>query len=182
MPPPAVKTVKEVIYWQYAKIISDSAGMGKKSFGMVMSKYKDLCNREINWSSFVREWLKEKEQGNSCIYCGANGNLTTDHILPLSCGGEDIPENVVRVCKSCNSSKGAKGLYEWRGLEAKDNFYRVAEGKYLKYLFLLHEKQGTLDYTIEKLCENCKLKNKCIEEGHENKLTVYCIEGCFLKK
>lgn len=25
---------------------------------------------------------------------------------------EGVPDNVVRVCKSCNSSKGAKGLYE----------------------------------------------------------------------
>ena len=59
--------------------------------------------------------------------------LTVEHIMPRCCGGEDIPDNVVMVCKSCNSSKGKKRLYEWRGLDAKDT-RRIAEGKYLKYL------------------------------------------------
>ena len=108
--------------------------------------------------------------------------LTVDHILPRICGGEDIPDNVVSVCKSCNSSKGCKGLYEWRGLEVKDKHHRIAEGKYLKYLYSLHEKQGTLDAKIDMLCPMCSLRKKCIEGGHEHKLTVYCIEGCFLKK
>lgn len=46
-------------------------------------------------------------------------NLTTEHILPRDCGGEDIMDNVVRVCKSCNSSKGGKRLYEWKGLKER---------------------------------------------------------------
>ena len=56
-------------------------------------------------------------------------------------GGEDIPDNSVFVCKSCNSSKGSKRLYEWKGLENKDAHHRIAEGKYLKYLYSLHEKK-----------------------------------------
>jgi len=182
MPPPAVKTVKQVIYWQYAKIVSASAGMGKQSYGMIMNTYKNLCSGDINWSSSVREWLLERDQNNVCIYCGKADALTTDHILPQIYGGEDIPDNVVRVCKSCNSSKGHKGFYEWQGLAERDNCNRIAEGKYLKYLYSLHEKRGTLDYTVSDLCDTCSLNKKCIEEDHENKLTVYCIEGCFLKK
>ena len=108
--------------------------------------------------------------------------LTTDHILPQIYGGEDIPDNVVSVCKSCNSSKGSKGLYEWRGLDAKDGHHRIAEGKYLKYLYSLHEKRGTLNERIDILCPICSLGEKCIDEGHEHKLTVYCIEGCFMKR
>lgn len=182
MPPRAVKTVKELIFWQYAKIISDSAGMGKKNFGMVMSTYKKLCNGEIHWSTSVREWLLEQEKGNECIYCGKNDKLTIEHIFPRVYGGEDIPDNVVRVCQSCNSSKSYKGFYEWKGLKEKDNQSRIAEGKYLKYLYAKHEKNGTLDCKVSDLCEKCTLKNKCIEEGHENELTVYCLEGYFLHK
>ena len=182
MPPTVVKTVKQVIFWQYAKIVSESAGMGKQNYGMIMGTYKKLDNEDIVWSSSVREWLLEREQNNVCIYCGETRELTTDHILPKICGGEDIPDNVVRVCKSCNSSKGSKGFYEWKGLGEKDMHNRIAEGKYLKYLYSLHEKQGTLEYTVDDLCEKCALSKKCIEENNENKLTVYCIEGCFLKK
>ena len=182
MPHKSVKTIKEVIFWQYAKIVSESAGMGKQNYGMIMNTYKKLCNGSISWSSTVREWLREKEQGNVCIYCGNADKLTTDHILPRVCGGEDIPDNVVSVCKSCNSSKGCKGLYEWRGLKTKDNHHRIAEGKYLKYLYSLHERNGTLDVGVAILCHVCSLEQTCIEGEHEGKLTVYCIEGCFLKK
>lgn len=52
----------------------------------------------------------------------------------------------------------------------------------MKYLYKVHEKNGTLDYTIEDLCDGCKLKPKCIEEGHENQTTVYRLEGCLMKK
>ena len=74
-------------------------------------------------------------------------------------------------------------MYEWRGLDAKDKHHRIAEGKYLKYLYKLHERNGTLDAdNVADLCAKCNLTKRCIDEGHEGKLTVFCIEGCFYKK
>ena len=182
MPPRAVKSVKEIIFYQYAKIISNSAGFGKSNYGMIMSRYKKLVNGEINWSSSVREWVLEHENHNTCIYCGAERDLTTEHILPRSRGGEDIPDNVVRVCKTCNSSKGDKRLYEWKGLDSKDSHHRIAEGKYLKYLYSLHEKRGTLDVsTVTELCRECDMRKLCERDDSVEKLSVYCIEGCFGK-
>jgi len=182
MPPPSIKSVREIIYYQYAKIVSESAGFGKQNYGMIMSRVNMLKSGEMTWSSAVREWQKEFEKPNECIYCGAVGDLTIEHILPRSCGGEDIPENVVWICKSCNSSKGKKRLYEWRGLKAKDSHHRIAEGKYLKYLYNLHEKNGTLDVaSVKDLCAKCNLGKRCEEESSEGKLSVYCIEGCFYK-
>ena len=182
MPPKAVKTVREIIYYQYAKNISNSAGFGKENYGMIMSNWKKLKSGEIHWSSSVREWLHEHENPNACIYCGAEGPLTTEHILPTIRGGEDIPDNVVRVCKTCNSSKGGKRLYEWKGLDNKDNHHRIAEGKYLKYLYSLHEKLGTLDIdNVKVLCKNCDMGKLCEQDNSVEKLSVYCIEGCFKK-
>jgi len=46
-----------------------------------------------------------------CQYCGAQPparELTVDHILPRSRGGETKWENVVIACKHCNSKKGNK--------------------------------------------------------------------------
>ncbi len=178
MPPPAVKTVRDLIYWQYAAIMTGAATGKKNEWALRMSFLNKLKSGEIVWSTAVREWLLEMENPHTCIYCGAAENLTTEHILPRSRGGEDVTDNVVRVCKTCNSSKGAKGLYEWKGLAEKNNHHRIAEGKYLKYLYSLHECHGTLDRTLAELCPCC-LKQKCAEEGHAEKFTLYCIEGFF---
>jgi len=181
MPPAAVKTVRDVIYWQYAAIMTGAATGHKNEWALRMSFLSKLKSGEIVWSTNVHEWLLEKENPNVCIYCGATEQLTTEHMLPRSRAGEDVFDNVVRVCKTCNSSKGAKGLYEWKGLDAKNDHHRIAEGKYLKYLYGLHERQGTLDQTLRDICPCC-LKDKCVEEEHPEKLTVYCIEGYFAPK
>lgn len=186
MPPTIVKTIKDEIFWQYAKLISKSAGFGLNQRAFQMNRFIALRDGKIKWSSTIREWIKEHEKPNECIYCGLKKDLTVEHILPRSCGGPDITDNVINVCKKCNSSKGSKKLYEWTGLENKDNISRIAEGKYLKLLYDLHEKNGILNINKDnlkmKLCPNCDLKDLCKEEGHEGKLTVYCLEGIFVKK
>lgn len=183
MPPSAVKTVKDLIFWQYAKIISESAKFGKKNYGFIMTKFKELQQDKIHWSTAIREWVKEHESPNECIYCGSKDNLTTEHILPRVRNGPDITDNAIRVCKSCNSSKGDKRLYEWKGLDNKDKHHRIAEGKYLKLLYKLHEEKGTLNVdNVKTLCPECDMGKLCKEANKVGKLTVYCLEGCFLKK
>lgn len=158
MPPKVIRTVRDIIYYQYAKIISNSAGFGKENYGMIISYWKKLKNQEITWSSTVREWVHEHESPNHCIYCGIEDKLTTEHILPRIRGGEDCIDNVVRVCRRCNSSKGDKRLYEWRGYKNRDEQARIAEGKYLKYLYGLHEKRGSLDIeSMADLCPHCDM-------------------------
>ncbi|MCE5343724.1 MAG: HNH endonuclease [Eubacteriales bacterium] len=181
MPPATVKTVKDTIFWQYAGLMTEAAVGRRDDWGLRMSFLNKLRSGEIVWSTAVREWLLEQENPSVCIYCGAEGPLTVEHILSRSRGGEDVPENVVRVCRSCNSGKGAKGLYEWKGLDAKNSHHRIAEGKYLKYLYTRHENAGTLDKPLAEICPCC-LQPKCAQEGHAHKLTVYCIEGYFAPK
>jgi len=49
------------------------------------------------------------EQHDSvCQHCGATENLTVDHIVPLAKGGTNELDNLQPLCKSCNSSKGAR--------------------------------------------------------------------------
>ncbi|MBM7624761.1 HNH endonuclease [Sporohalobacter salinus] len=44
----------------------------------------------------------------TCQYCGAEEDLSLDHIIPQSKGGEDKISNLVTACCSCNSKKGAR--------------------------------------------------------------------------
>ena len=44
----------------------------------------------------------------SCQYCGARHDLTFDHVVPRSRGGQTTWENVVTACAPCNLRKGGK--------------------------------------------------------------------------
>lgn len=62
-----------------------------------------------NWENIKDIW------GSRCAYCAnQNAELTQDHVIPLSRGGQHEIGNVVPSCKSCNSSKGNKLLGEWK--------------------------------------------------------------------
>jgi 5-methylcytosine-specific restriction endonuclease McrA len=51
-----------------------------------------------------------KRDGHKCQYCGSTRELTIDHIIPRSRGGEDTWENLVVACMPCNMRKGNKLL------------------------------------------------------------------------
>ena len=48
-----------------------------------------------------------------CAYCGAPSEHI-DHIVPLSRGGKHSIGNLTGACKSCNLSKAAKFITEWK--------------------------------------------------------------------
>ena len=52
---------------------------------------------------------------NTCQYCGtvmSSGELTLDHVLPRSRGGNSTWENLVACCHPCNRRKGNQLLHE----------------------------------------------------------------------
>lgn len=73
-----------------------------------------------------------------CWYCGTaltEKNGTTDHIQPRARGGSNDPSNLVACCKSCNFTKNAHSLEEFREIRRRqrDNVPRFS-GKQLAYL------------------------------------------------
>lgn len=68
-----------------------------------------------------REWwplrgLVFQRDGYVCTYCkDEDGPFQIDHIVPVTRGGSNEPDNLCVACKPCNSSKGDRLLSEWRG-------------------------------------------------------------------
>lgn len=56
----------------------------------------------------------ERQKGR-CYWCNVKVGNTydVDHIVPLSRGGTNWPENIVIACPSCNRSRGDKLPHEW---------------------------------------------------------------------
>jgi len=67
-----------------------------------MDRFKKLQSGEIECSAAIREYIKEREKPNECLYCGTKQNISTDHIIPRSKGGPDTADNSVTACKKCN--------------------------------------------------------------------------------
>ena len=55
------------------------------------------------------DWLAVLERhGHPCAYCGTDGPLTMDHVIPLAKGGAHDPSNIVPACRRCNSRKDSQ--------------------------------------------------------------------------
>jgi 5-methylcytosine-specific restriction endonuclease McrA len=46
--------------------------------------------------------------GNTCACCGVVGQMTIDHIVPVTAGGDNSISNLQPLCKPCNSAKGCR--------------------------------------------------------------------------
>jgi 5-methylcytosine-specific restriction endonuclease McrA len=66
-------------------------------------------NRIKRNKKYDYQWQKLSRQARTmqpyCSRCGSQRDLTADHILSLAHGGQNILENIMVLCRSCNSSK-----------------------------------------------------------------------------
>ena len=105
--------------------------------------------REAAGMKRLRIYMRDKFR---CQYCGEKKTareLTMDHILPRSRGGDNSPVNIVTACVSCNNRKGDRTPAEARmplltsqsALRVKLErvvlcHYAEARAEWRKYLFL----------------------------------------------
>lgn len=68
----------------------------------------DITNKE--WTNIY---------SSNCIYCGSLKNIQADHVVPLARGGTHSLGNLVPACKTCNLSKGARTITEWKKAKRK---------------------------------------------------------------
>lgn len=75
-----------------------------------MKKLKHTAQKRSLWERFNR----------TCVHCRKKITLESasrDHVIPVSKGGGNEPENLVLSCKVCNAERGDKPI-DPRVLEA----------------------------------------------------------------
>lgn len=66
----------------------------------------------------------------TCQYCGRRtSDLTLDHVIPRSRGGQHTWENLASACRACNHRKGGKSPQEAR-MHLKRQPFEPAPGRY----------------------------------------------------
>lgn len=86
------------------------------------------------WLYPATRWAIYLRDGFACVYCGATGALSVDHVRSVEREGrrDNRPANLVTCCVSCNSSKQGLSARAWyvrlreRGLDTKAIRSRIA--------------------------------------------------------
>lgn len=77
----------------------------------IIATWGESSNRRQRWRDYVPPLNNPalfRRDGYLCMYCGQHfrgGELSRDHITPISRGGVDDWNNVVTACKRCNNHK-----------------------------------------------------------------------------
>lgn len=142
---PKYATFGDNLFWTWAnwQTLWIFGKMGERPFNvryysMRQKNFKKFRLGEQKISSLY-EFNKEKmKSGDICFYCNSNirkEELTADHVFPRAKGGTDNMDNIILVCKSCNSSKGKKDLIEWYLLNRKEFPPAFILGHYYKQIY-----------------------------------------------
>ena len=113
----------EYLFYSYANLqmlcYAVNAGKKKRDLKCYMIRAKAFkAYKEGRWNihDLLENNLAKIQCNNYCWYCGKEvepSKLTKDHVFPRSKGGDNNMDNIILVCKSCNSSKGDMDLFEW---------------------------------------------------------------------
>ena len=89
----------------YCGILS-RGGTCKDCINTIQSRDPKRAERNKQYNS---EWHRLSRLARQiqpwCSRCGSKKDLTADHILSLANGGTNILENIMVLCRRCNSSK-----------------------------------------------------------------------------
>lgn len=152
-------TVRELIFKSYANLAMAHAAVEQKqetynrlSFMIRSRLQKGLKEGSMKMGTFFDDESIKFQLGSICNYCGAEENLSVDHIFSQKYGGLDHADNMICACRSCNSSKGKKDLMEWMG--TRDQFLPLLViRRYLKLVFNYYKEHELLDKTANDLYE-----------------------------
>jgi 5-methylcytosine-specific restriction protein A len=93
-------------------------GKGEQAIPFDTELDKTEMNRQKQLAKKLRQsaWWQRKIAKGVCYYCQRHvdpGELTMDHVVPLTRGGKSTKGNLVPACKACNSRKKYLLPVEW---------------------------------------------------------------------
>lgn len=131
---------RELVTWSYGEEVfrirgGYSRATGKRTvvtLNSILSCKGKVYTNTRKEPPLTNSALFRRDQ-NICLYCGnrfENGDLSRDHVIPLSRGGSDEWTNVVTACKRCNARKGNR-MPEEREMELLALPYLPNHAEYL---------------------------------------------------
>jgi len=135
---PHFLSVDKKVYFRWKLLIKLAIGMNKnyKSCEIFRKKYKIMeeivviglkyngKNVKRRTSGYAKDFVRENKDA-SCIYCEDKltlHNATTDHIIPISNGGNNTQVNLIVCCKDCNNERGSIPFFDY--LQIKNPKYK----------------------------------------------------------
>jgi len=177
-----VKTIRDLIWFQYAKTMARDSGFPNGQNGIVRKTLEDLRSGIREWSVITHDDSLLAGVEKKCAYCGRSSELSREHLVPSSLAiNEKCPDcdtiqtihNQVWACRMCNSAKGTLGLYQFyhRRMTGKkkleDAIPPLLEKKYLKVVYD---------------CLNCAKCLDCGDLDGDGELTVLDIDFAIQQK
>jgi len=152
MTPEFVETRRDLIFWEYANILSDSNLPDKEQLPLVTEKFKKFQEEINEWTYVLREGVdKNATESSKCFYCNSSDDLILDKIVAERPCGYVESHNLVKACKKCCASKGNKNLMEWWGWDRRYELPREVFAEYLKMLYICHQCKGILDRKVRNI-------------------------------
>ena len=87
-------TVRELIYWEYAKLVVGRAVGNRQQYAFVNHIYRQFCGQKMSPAAILVENKKLFIEADQCAYCGNSTDLQWEHIIPLAMGGPDNIDNL----------------------------------------------------------------------------------------
>lgn len=121
------------INFVHHKAISQIWLANNKDKSNMKSQRRRSLKKQVASTLTTVEWNNIKKYfNNKCAYCNKEEDLTREHFIALSKGGEFSINNIIPVCNSCNCSKRDKDFFEW--YPKQESYSKVREQIILKYL------------------------------------------------
>lgn len=154
------ETVREFVFYEYAKLITNKAKGPRpprvadrrekgRYWSFVAMTFKKLKDGKLSPSGLDKENKMLVEGDRVCAYCGCEGKLQWEHIIPRSRGGPDTIDNQVLACGECNRAKGTKDPIEWLSPD-RIEIPRLVMGKFLKLVLEKNLERGTFDELLQR--------------------------------
>lgn len=107
---------------RHALILAPSSGAGYDYLLELIGRRKAVWEEEhhpiappIERGAYIKRRLPARlvrfvleRDAYRCVLCGSWQALSVDHVHPELLGGTDDPGNLQTLCRSCNTSKGAR--------------------------------------------------------------------------